>query len=115
MENLALQNIYHDLLELSSIDLQKEYWFGRSQKYESSYGELMCRLFDDNNIKYFIDTLANDAGLSKECIMGLRVLIDMLNIYEEKSTEEEIINDPKWQQIVIQAKAVVELWDNKNS
>lgn len=49
--NRTIENIYRDLLELSDITLQKKLWLNQNNNTGllSSYSELMCRLFDDND------------------------------------------------------------------
>ena len=44
-------------------------------------------------------------------IFELNKLRELLNSYNEKESDEEIINDPEWKNIVEQAKMVIKEWD----
>jgi hypothetical protein len=105
-----LNNIYSDIFELSSIEQQKQYWLGNDSKNISSYVEVMSRLFDDNNFDGFIDNIAQNHGFDQHFIFELDQLRKLLNEYEEKESDSEIINDPKWKPIVIQAKKIIKRW-----
>lgn len=107
----VIENIYNDLLELSNIEMQYDYWLGRNPNHVSSYVELMNRLFDDNDIERFADAVAEKRGFSAEFISELKVLIDLLNKYEEKDTDRQILQDPKWESVVAQAKIVLTEWN----
>lgn len=112
----VLENIYNDLLELSSKDLQISYWLVGEQGKISGYTELMCRLFDDDDFDLFVEKDVVDLKVSNEFVQELRLLRDQLNSYsEETKTREEIINDPEWQKIVRQARNVISLWNNEIS
>ena len=71
MKNTILQNIYNEILEISNKDIQEESWLGKNPNKSSSYAEVMCRLFDDNNFTYFINTDAMDVGFSLETLQKL--------------------------------------------
>ena len=49
MKTNVIKNIYSDILELSSLEKQKKYWLNNDPENASSYVEVMCRLFDDND------------------------------------------------------------------
>jgi uncharacterized protein Smg (DUF494 family) len=116
MKKQILTNIYLDLIELSDIKKQKKYWLNINNKSEkiSSYIELMCRLFDDNCFDNFIDVEAQKAGFSDRIIKELNQLRKLLNMYQEKASDEEIIKDKDWNKIVIQALSVIKLWNEES-
>jgi hypothetical protein len=101
-----IKNIHSDLIELSSIELQKSYWLGNDPEYISSYVELMCRLFDDSSFENFISN-GEKFGLNKHQINLLSELSDSLNSYKERVTDQEIIADPEWNKISEKAKLVL--------
>ncbi len=106
--------IYSRIIELSDLDLQKKLWLNENNDtgLTSSYVEVMCSLFDDFNFEDFIKKTAKEAGFSTLTINELESLRELLNNYNEKDSDEEIINDPKWKKIVEQAKIVVKVWNN---
>ena len=109
--NAILKNIYEDLLELSSTDMQKQLWLGGSSNEISSFSELMSRLFDDSHFDDFVDRDAENLGLKAELVLELQNLRDLLNHYKEKDTDLEIITDPKWLAVVTQAVKVLNIWN----
>jgi hypothetical protein len=106
------ENIYSDIEELSDKSFQEKVWLGKNDKYVSSFVEVMCRLFDDNRFEDEFWKEENLQGLNftPQLLMELKLLKEMLNSYEEKPTDIEILNDPKWDKIIAQAKKVKSLW-----
>lgn len=105
--------VFKVIVELSDIEMQRDRWLSGNQKngYISSYVELMCSLFDDFNFDVFIKKTAYECGLSESTIIELNKLRDLLDNYNEKNSDEEILNDPEWNKIVNHAKKVVLMWD----
>ncbi|MEO9211178.1 MAG: hypothetical protein ABI208_08765 [Ginsengibacter sp.] len=112
MEKIV-QNIYDDILELSDLNLQKKLWLNDSNDTGqiSSYVEVMCRLFDDNDFNGFVEQVTVKIGLPVELISELIVLRTLLQKYNEKESDAKIIMDPKWNEIVEQAKLVIKKWN----
>ena len=110
--NIILKNVYSDLLELSNIALQKKLWLNQNNDTGllSSYSELMCRLFDENDIESIIDNPELNKSLPSKAVLELNLLRNLLNEYSEKNNDEEIINDIKWREIVLQGKNVIKEW-----
>lgn len=108
-----IESIYRMIIELSDLSLQRKLWLNENNDTGliSSYTELMCSLFDDFNFDDFIDNRASKIGLSNAAIFELNKLRELLNSYNEKDSDEEIINDPKWKKVVEQAKVVIQEWD----
>jgi len=105
-----IENTYRDIIELSDLNKQKKSWLGNDPNYVSSYVEIMCKLFDDNNFDIFIDE-SEKLGLPYKLVNELKKLRELLNLYEEgNKTDKEIIEDPLWILIVIQAKIVLDNW-----
>jgi hypothetical protein len=111
----TIENIYRMIVELASLSLQRKLWLNENNDtgFISSYSELMCSLFDDFGFDDFVEESATKIGLSKSLIFELSKLRELLNIYDEKGSDEEIINDPEWKKIVEQAKIVIKEWGRK--
>ena len=111
--DITTGHIYNDILELSDLGLQRKLWLNENNDTGliSSYVEVMCRLFDDNRFDDFIDNRASTLGLSNSTIFELNKLRESLNNYHEKETDEEIIGDSKWAEVVEQAKKVIHEWN----
>ena len=108
-----IENTYNKIIELSDLSLQRKIWLNENNDTGliSSFAELMCSLFDDFNFDDFIDNRASKMNLSDSAIFELNKLRELLNIYDEKDSDEDIINDPEWQKIVNQAKLVLKEWN----
>ena len=83
---------------------------GGNPNHISSYVEVMCRLYDDNNFESFVDKLDSKNEISEALDFELKKLRNSLNNYQEKETDIEIIEDPEWSKVVEQAKAVINCW-----
>ena len=107
------ENVYRIIVELASLSLQRKLWLNENNDTGliSSFYELMSSLFDDFGFDDFIDNRATNVGLSNSLIFELNKLRELLNSYNEKESDEEIINDPEWKNIVEQAKMVIKEWD----
>ena len=106
-----LENIYHDLYELSNHDLQKKAWQGLEPNYVSSYGELMCRLFDDDLFDEFVITICQKTAKNASLAEKLITLQTKLNSYDDSGKEDiDILNDPHWYVIIDIAQDIVAHW-----
>lgn len=115
MNKIIFNNIYEDILEISRRELQEELWLGKNPEKCSSYTEVMCRLFDDNNFENFINFSVYEIGFSPQLIEKLKLLSIKLDNYRELIDDEKIINDPKWEEIREVAKKVIALWNKDES
>lgn len=107
----GLLNIYKEIKELSSTDLQTKYWFEGNPGPISSFIELYNRLFDDDSFDLFVDSEVYVLNPPKSFIRELEIIRDKLNMYNEGNlTQRQIIKDPKWLEIVAQAKQVIQGW-----
>ncbi|MBC7411078.1 MAG: hypothetical protein H7331_01320 [Bacteroidia bacterium] len=111
-----IENIYNDILEISSFKLQKKLWLNinNDNNSSSSYTEVMCRLFDDNDIVSFVTKAKLAEKISIEFQLEINLLIHLLNNYDEIGSDSEIIKDSNWKNIVIQAQVVIHLWHYQN-
>lgn len=114
MNKIIFNNIYKDIQEISSRGLQEELWLGKNPDKCSSFTEVMCRLFDDNNFEDFLNSSVYEIGFSPEIIDEIKVLSVKLENYSELSTDAEIINDPKWEEVRKKAQEVTYLWNKEN-
>ncbi|MDR3244935.1 MAG: hypothetical protein LBT50_00700, partial [Prevotellaceae bacterium] len=106
------RNIFLHILEISDIDFQKKVWFGHSEKYVSSYVEVMCQLFDDDNYNLFLEKDAKSLNYTLSFRKKLQLLGDELNSFnrEDNKDDLEIINDYQWQKISKLAKLIINEW-----
>jgi hypothetical protein len=106
------KNIYLDILEISNIELQKKSWFGLAENHVSSYSELMCRLFDDDQFELFLDKYVLQLDYAIPFRNKLELLKESLNAFnnEEAKTDMEIINDVEWIKISQLAKSIITDW-----
>lgn len=113
--NIILESIYKDIEEISDIELQKKLWLDTDNTTGriSSFADVINSLFDGNAFEYFLEKEAISFGLDEDLVFELISLKDMLNNYCEKSTNLEIINDPKWKVIVDKAAKIIKLWKEK--
>ncbi len=110
--NEIIDNIYEKTVELANLKTQRKLWLNENNDTESisSYSELMCSLFDDFSFDDFVDNIAFEINLSNSAIYELKHLRDLLNDYNEKESDEEIINDSEWGKVVKQANIVLQKW-----
>lgn len=106
-----INHLLFDLAELADPALQRKRWLSNDAHETSSYAELMCRLFDDNHLEQFIDSPDPDSRISAPTLKALTDLKNCLELYPEKETDEEILNDPAWIQITLQASKVLRSWE----
>ncbi len=103
--------LLYDLTELSDPGLQRKRWLGMEAPDSSSYSELMSRLFEDNELEEFVNHPDPSSRISPQTLKGLIALKNNLELYPEKETDEEILNDPAWRQITVQASKVLRSWE----
>jgi hypothetical protein len=106
-----VENIYHDLYELSDHELQKKSWQNLDSTYVSSYVELMCRLFDDDLFDEFVIAICQKAAKNSILVEKLTMLHAKLNSYDASGKEDiDILNDPDWLAIIDIAHDIVCHW-----
>jgi hypothetical protein len=111
INRFIIQNIYNDILELSSTEIQIKKWITGETGNISSYIELMCRLFDDDGLDEFIERDAFLLGFPDALIKELSMLRIMLNEFEgEGLTSREIIASEEWKKISEKASTIIKLW-----
>lgn len=79
-------NILNDFEELSNLELQSELWLN-GVKGQSSYTELMCRLFDEDCLEIYVER----NFFSEEIREKLSSLINKLNHFDGDSMEQDAI------------------------
>src|SRR5687767_3158332 len=91
-----LRKLYYSIEEISSHSIQDEWWFGKSEKYTSSYGECRCNLFDDFYYDQFLDKYIDQFGFDDELKNLLFQLRTELRSYDDiGKTNRDIFNDPE--------------------
>ena len=116
LNNNTIKEIYNDLNELASIELQRSLWycFNENQK-SSSFVELFERLFDDHKVEFFVGYQMEDFNPSLELRKGMNDLVEALNKYDERDGSHDfILQDPNWMTISSQAKEVLRMWDSNS-
>lgn len=117
MEQFWLDNIHFMIEGLSDIEQQKRVWLGFAENIVSTYSEDLCMLFDDYDFNEFIENWEKE-NLDKNILKELILFRDKLDLYNHKVLNnnwhnEEILKDPKWLDVVSQAKKVIEIWECK--
>lgn len=113
LNQFIFNQIYQNILGLSNKDRLYNLWFIGTNGI-SSYVELMCTLFDDYAFDEFVDNEIKQIGISTQFEKALIKLRDDLDRYDESNkTQRDIINDPQWEMIMMQAKLVIEFWDSE--
>ena len=56
MENYWIKNVYSAIKDISDLSFQKEVWLGKSDKWVSSFNEMINTLYDDNCFEDFINS-----------------------------------------------------------
>lgn len=99
LNQFVFNEIYENILGLSNKARLYNLWFVGTNGI-SSYVELMCTLFDDFAFDEFVDNEIKQIGISTQ--------------YDESNKmQRDIINDPKWEMIMMQAKLVITFWDSE--
>lgn len=108
-----IQYIKERIYEISDINMQKKLWLNQDNDTGliSSYAELMSSLFDDLDFDFFIDFFIVDNGFELSLIDKFNKLRDLLNNYNEKLYDKEIVEDPEWIQISFLAKDILNEWN----
>lgn len=92
--------------ELSDTEFQHRVWVHGEGPEVSSYSELMCGFFDDFSFDSFVEDSWEELHLSESLRSELRHIKSLLTDYnkEDSMDDEQIVNDPKWLEIVEEAK-----------
>lgn len=107
---IVFNNIFNDILEISDREFQRVVWLGRCPTICSSFVEVYCRLYDDDDFSSFVSVDSIAIGFSDDTIQAFKDLIELMERYVELETDAEIIEDPNWIIITEQASVVVQLW-----
>ncbi|MFZ5971147.1 MAG: hypothetical protein ACOYXA_06110 [Bacteroidota bacterium] len=76
----------------------------------------MNRLFDDNHFDKFVDSTSKLIGISNRLITMLKALRERLNNYDDSGkTDDQILNDPNWHEIVDQTSEIIQTWKSEQS
>lgn len=113
MDNQWIKNIYNSIKDFSDLERQKVLWQGLDENYASSFDEDVNLLFDSFCFEEFIFEW-NKEKPNNSLTNEFYSLKDMLNSYEKKRSDKEILEDPAWLNIVNKAKNIIEIWDIKN-
>lgn len=108
------RNIFFHILEISDINFQKKIWFNYYPNYISSYRELMCSLFDDDNFLLFLDQYTTLLNYDEQFKNKLYSLYKKLISFNSKDdlTDKQIIENKHWVIISKYAKTIIKKWPN---
>lgn len=112
MDSNWIENIYNSIRDYSDIEKQRKLWLGFDKNNCSSYDEDLSLLFDSFCFDEFIDEWIvekRDAGILNE----LQQFKVMLENYEKKGADEDVLEDPDWSNIVSKANQIINLWKFK--
>lgn len=107
------ENIFLSIKDLSDFQFQKESWLGKSNQFVSSFSEDVSMLYDSFCFSddFWEEEHLNKFEFSSKLLEELKILKKMIDSYERKPTDEAIVADPKWYEIVKQAQKVVDNWN----
>ena len=104
------KNIYSAIRNISDFNYQRKSWFGKSARHVSSFSEMVNILYDDCFFEDFMMEYSFVKGNS-EFYLELKQFDELIENYNPTYDEREIIDDPKWHQIVNQAQIIMKIWD----
>lgn len=104
-----IKGVLSVLENIASIQYQKKTWFPSSPKYDNSFGEMICMLYDDMIFDRFIEKLQENQNLQED-VTKIACFRDELNCFVNKVPNNEdplkIINDPEWISLTNEAKEI---------
>ena len=102
-------------IEMSDVPRQKKLWLGGSKTKISSFTELISKLYDDFDFKGFIKYL-NQSDFDTNLIKALCEIDTKLSKFLESGRgdkeDAKIIVDPVWQEVVENAKRILDSLKN---
>ncbi|QIK53388.1 hypothetical protein G7051_03095 [Dysgonomonas sp. HDW5B] len=115
MEKMWINNIYNTIKYYSDMNILSDAWLGSNKESSSCFDEDVSLLFDSFCFDDFINEVRNK-DISKDLLWYLIEFRNMLDSYNkpESNLPLDILNDPKWLEIVNKAKEVIEHWDIPN-
>ena len=116
MEDFWIENIYNLIKDYSNLEQQKKEWLGLVPHVVSSYDEMLCMLFGDNDFDDFISEWEKQ-GFDTRTLQEMVHFRDMLRAYDsqfskqnDKFLDRAILKDPNWAEVTNQAKKVIDVW-----
>ena len=102
------KNIFQGIQAIADIEFQRQAWLGNHRTQISSFTETINTLYDDFSFEDFLKSEKDK--IDQNLLNNLTRLDQLIDQYEEKESDELILNDPSWLAIVDQAKVCAELW-----
>lgn len=101
------RKVYSSIRNIADLDFQKRAWMGGGNEV-SSYVETIASLLDDSFFDEFLDEAArSETKLDDDSWAAMDKLRKLIYSYQELETDSAILEDPKWHEIVNQAKFIV--------
>jgi hypothetical protein len=109
------KNIFDAIKDVSDIEFQKHAWLGKTPEIISSYIEVIAVLYDNSDFDGYIRNYESINGEDK--LYNLFIELDTLMTnynsamtIELKLDDQTVLQDPKWVQITLKAKEILNLW-----
>lgn len=100
-------NIAFAIKDMSDLEFQKTVWMGLDPKNVSSFGEILCVLYDDLCFDDYLEYLETNFGQDKLYLL-MKELDNMVSAYKPNLQDWQILRDPLWLMITEKAKEVIE-------
>ncbi|SFQ83429.1 hypothetical protein [Hymenobacter arizonensis] len=95
--------------DLADLGYQKRAWLGGGEEV-ASFVETVAALLDDSFFDQFLDEAPrSQTQLDDDSWAAMDQLRKLIYAYEEAETDDAILKDPKWHEVVKQAREVMSL------
>lgn len=100
------RKIYNSIRNIADLDFQKRAWLGGGSEV-SSYVETIASLLDDSFFDEYLDKVPrSETRLDDDSWAAMDKLRKLVYAYQELETDAAILEDPRWHDIVDQAKLI---------
>lgn len=114
-----IENILAIVKQISDAEYQKRAWINYEFNYPCHFEEMISKLYDDGDLRNFIDNYSKKFTITEKQIESLKTLCKELddycdrpdiyidNVSYKKFDEKKILSDPEWHKIRNLAKEVL--------
>ena len=100
------KRVHAAIRDLADLDFQKRAWLGGGNEVVS-YVETVATLLDDSFFDEFLDEAPRaETQLDDDSWAAMDKLRKLIYAYEEAGTDADILDDPKWHEVVNQAQTI---------
>ncbi|MCK5643208.1 MAG: hypothetical protein KAJ19_20535 [Gammaproteobacteria bacterium] len=111
-QNIWIDNIKEILLILSDKEMQKKIWFLGDFENQSSWGEVMCQLFDDFAIELF-SKQEWVKKISKDLPIRINELIYKLELFKKEDYFGDdlkiLIESKEWSEVYLLSQKIIKI------